>query len=66
MKVVFRASRWNRHSPESRVQSPESGGQSPESMRKTCGTDDGEGDYLNCPMNARRSIRAFYAALVDG
>jgi methylenetetrahydrofolate--tRNA-(uracil-5-)-methyltransferase len=70
MKIAFRASRWNRHSPKSRVQSPESvvqnpgsNGQSPESMRKTCGTDDGEGDYLNCPMNADE-YRAFYAALV--
>src|SRR6187200_1347757 len=52
MSKVFRASRWNRSSPKSRVQSPESAVQSPESMRKTCGTDDGDGDYLNCPMSA--------------
>ena len=57
MKKVFRASRWNRNSPKARVQSPESsdGG-------KTCGTDDGDGDYLNCPMNAAE-YREFYAAL---
>jgi methylenetetrahydrofolate--tRNA-(uracil-5-)-methyltransferase len=29
---------------------------------KTCGTDDGEGDYLNCPLNADQ-YRAFYTAL---
>ncbi len=56
MKIVFRASRWNRNSPKSSVQSPESTG-------KTCGTDDGEGDYLNCPMT-RDEYGAFYAALV--
>ena len=29
---------------------------------KTCGIDDGEGDYLNCPLSAEE-YRAFYAAL---
>ena len=64
MSKVFRASRWNRSSPKSRVQSPESVVQSPASMRKTCGTDDGDGDYLNCPMSADE-YRVFYAALVS-
>ena len=61
MSKVFRASRWNRssRSPESRVQSPEV--LSPVT-RKTCGIDDGEGDYLNCPLSAEE-YRAFYAAL---
>jgi methylenetetrahydrofolate--tRNA-(uracil-5-)-methyltransferase len=49
MNVVFRASRWNRN-----VRS-EAG--------KTCGVDDGEGDYLNCPLDAEQ-YRAFYAALI--
>ncbi len=48
-------------SPESRVRSESRVRAS--RMRKTCGTDDGEGDYLNCPMNADE-YRAFYAALV--
>jgi methylenetetrahydrofolate--tRNA-(uracil-5-)-methyltransferase len=56
MTKVFRASRWNRNSPKSGVQSSESGG------NKTCGTDDGEGDYLNCAMSAAE-YRAFYGAL---
>ena len=63
MKVVFRASRWDRNSPKSRVQSPESRVQSPESVGKTCGVDDGEGDYLNCPMT-RDEYCAFYAAVI--
>jgi methylenetetrahydrofolate--tRNA-(uracil-5-)-methyltransferase len=49
MNVVFRASRWNRSIRN-------------EAVGKTCGTDDGEGDYLNCPLNADE-YRAFYAAL---
>jgi methylenetetrahydrofolate--tRNA-(uracil-5-)-methyltransferase len=52
MSTVFRASRWQR---SLRGTAPGAG--------KTCGTDDGEGDYLNCPMNAAE-YRAFYAALV--
>jgi methylenetetrahydrofolate--tRNA-(uracil-5-)-methyltransferase len=52
MSTVFRASRWHR---SLRGPGPDAG--------KTCGTDDGEGDYLNCPMNAAE-YRAFYAALV--
>jgi methylenetetrahydrofolate--tRNA-(uracil-5-)-methyltransferase len=48
MKKVFRASRWNRSAGPS--------------ARATCGTDDGEGDYLNCPLNAEE-YRAFHAAL---
>ncbi len=63
MSKVFRASRWNRSSPKSTVQSPESTVQSPEPAGKTCGTDDGEGDYLNCPMT-RDEYGAFYAALI--
>jgi methylenetetrahydrofolate--tRNA-(uracil-5-)-methyltransferase len=56
MKKVFRASRWNRSSPQPKARSPEPSG-------KTCGIDDGEGDYLNCPMSADE-YRAFYGALV--
>jgi len=46
--VVFRASRWGRSLRG------ESG--------PACGVDDGEGDYLNCPMT-REQYEAFYAAL---
>ncbi|RPI50035.1 MAG: methylenetetrahydrofolate--tRNA-(uracil(54)-C(5))-methyltransferase (FADH(2)-oxidizing) TrmFO, partial [Acidobacteria bacterium] len=69
MTKVFRASRWNRSSivdrrssivdrPSSIVHRPASGA----AGGKTCGIDDGEGDYLNCPMTADQ-YRAFYAAI---
>jgi methylenetetrahydrofolate--tRNA-(uracil-5-)-methyltransferase len=60
MSKVFRASRWNRNSPQSTVASR----QSQVDSLKTCGIDDGAGDYLNCPMTADE-YRAFYAALVS-
>jgi len=50
--IVFRASRWDRSlGPAEAPDGP------------ACGTDDGQGDYLNCPMNAIE-YRAFYDALV--
>ena len=48
---VFRASRWGRSLT---TQAREGA---------TCGTDDGEGDYLNCPLDASEYAR-FYDALV--
>jgi methylenetetrahydrofolate--tRNA-(uracil-5-)-methyltransferase len=50
---VFRQSRWDR--------SLRSGLVSAEAA--SCGTDDGEGDYLNCPLT-RDEYLAFYDALV--
>ena len=37
--------------------------QSAVDVRKTCGVDDGDGDYLNCPMT-RDEYGAFYAAVI--
>jgi len=52
---VFRASRWNRsHEPRSTSHEPQG---------PACGADDGEGDYLNCPMS-REEYGRFYDALV--
>jgi methylenetetrahydrofolate--tRNA-(uracil-5-)-methyltransferase len=48
MSKVFRASRW---------------GRSLRSDGAGCGTDDGEGDYLNCPLTAAEYDR-FYDAVV--
>jgi methylenetetrahydrofolate--tRNA-(uracil-5-)-methyltransferase len=67
MNKVFRASRWNRNSRQSTVDSRQSVVDSQQSQsgvgsQKTCGIDDGDGDYLNCPMSAEE-YRAFYAAL---
>ena len=59
MDVVFRASRWGRSLGPNNAERP------PEEIPigPACGMDDGEGDYLNCPMDAAR-YRAFYDALV--
>jgi methylenetetrahydrofolate--tRNA-(uracil-5-)-methyltransferase len=53
---VFRASRWGRSLSGTRGESPPAGG-------PACGVDDGEGDYLNCPLTADEYAR-FYDALV--
>jgi methylenetetrahydrofolate--tRNA-(uracil-5-)-methyltransferase len=47
---VFRASRWDRS-----LRSPDADG-------PACGTDDGQGDYLNCPLT-RDEYDRFYDAL---
>lgn len=52
---VFRASRWGRSLGADRDQ--------PGTAGAACGMDEGEGDYLNCPMNADE-YRRFYEALV--
>ena len=57
MSKVFRASRWGRslRGNTSGVRSREGEG--------TCGVDDGDGDYLNCPLDAAEYAR-FYDALM--
>jgi methylenetetrahydrofolate--tRNA-(uracil-5-)-methyltransferase len=50
---VFRASRWDRSLGP--APAPATG--------EVCGVDDGQGDYLNCPMT-RDEYETFYAALV--
>ena len=72
MGKVFRASRWGRSlragddSSVGRALSGSPGG--PDKVRPTstavaCGIDDGEGDYLNCPLTEDEYTR-FYDALV--
>jgi methylenetetrahydrofolate--tRNA-(uracil-5-)-methyltransferase len=57
---VYRASRWNRHSPASVAsRSDEHAAAGP-----ACGVDDGEGDYLNCPLTHAEYDR-FCEALVQ-
>jgi methylenetetrahydrofolate--tRNA-(uracil-5-)-methyltransferase len=51
MSRVFRASRWNRS-----LRGVSDG--------PACGTDDGEGDYLNCPFT-REEYERFHAAIVS-
>jgi methylenetetrahydrofolate--tRNA-(uracil-5-)-methyltransferase len=58
MRKVFRASRWSRNL---RTRSP---GLAPvQATGDGCGVDDGEGDYLNCPMTADEYV-AFHAAVM--
>src|SRR5687767_6521167 len=60
MAKVFRASRWGR--------SLRGGGSvdtlSSDGPEAACGVDDGEGDYLNCPLTEHEYAR-FYEALVS-
>jgi methylenetetrahydrofolate--tRNA-(uracil-5-)-methyltransferase len=56
MTKVFRASRWGRNTGATSA---------PREIPRAvgCGTDEGEGDYLNCPMT-RAEYETFYQALV--
>ena len=65
---VFRQSRWGR-SLRNVGADPRAGPGLRSTVRLkpdplTCGIDDGEGDYLNCPLT-RDEYKAFYRALVD-
>ena len=60
---VFRASRWNRSirlkpDPAYRLSAAD-----PANTGPACGVDDGEGDYLNCPLT-REEYERFYDALI--
>jgi len=60
---VFRASRWGRSLRAANSVASDAGrGLSSAAAGPACGVDDGEGDYLNCPMT-RQEYDAFYAAL---
>ena len=66
--IVYRASRWGRSlrgpgSSEVGPAVPARPSDAP-AAGPACGVDDGEGDYLNCPMTADE-YRAFYDALVS-
>lgn len=59
--IVYRASRWGRTAPPRQTTEPPP---QPAADGPACGVDDGEGDYLNCPMDEAQ-YRAFYAALTS-
>jgi len=62
--VAFRASRWDRSlGPAGARPAGDSPAADIPPAGPACGVDDGQGDYLNCPMNAAE-YRAFYDALV--
>jgi methylenetetrahydrofolate--tRNA-(uracil-5-)-methyltransferase len=62
---VFRASRWNRSLRQVRLKpdATDTGGVRLQADQPACGVDDGQGDYLNCPLN-REEYERFYDALV--
>jgi len=60
MNKVFRASRWGRSLGPRGSGDP---GSEASPAGPACGVDDGEGDYLNCPMT-RDEYERFYAALI--
>jgi methylenetetrahydrofolate--tRNA-(uracil-5-)-methyltransferase len=65
MNIVFRASRWGRSFRGAGLVSPAEAsptGLAPQ--QPACGVDDGEGDYLNCPMT-EAEYNAFYDAVVS-
>ena len=57
--IAFRASRWGRDSP-SAAAPPDAA--PPGADGAACGSDDGQGDYLNCPMT-EAEYRDFHQAL---
>jgi len=61
MTKAFRASRWGRslRGADAPIQSPRV---SEDPLAPACGIDDGQGDYLNCPLTAEGYDR-FYDAL---
>src|SRR6185295_4131696 len=69
---VFRASRWNRSLRQVRlppdatdtggVRLPLAASRGRQADQPACGVDDGEGDYLNCPLT-REEYERFYEAL---
>ncbi len=71
--IVYRASRWGRnvhgstgHGTAGQVAAAPPAGEGeavPPAAGPACGVDDGEGDYLNCPLS-EAEYRAFYDALV--
>jgi methylenetetrahydrofolate--tRNA-(uracil-5-)-methyltransferase len=63
MGVAFRASRWGRSLGPAGAAPPDGPAADEGTAGPACGVDDGQGDYLNCPMNAAE-YRAFYDALV--
>jgi methylenetetrahydrofolate--tRNA-(uracil-5-)-methyltransferase len=60
---VFRQSRWNRNIRAARAAPPASPSPRADGPAIACGVDDGEGDYLNCPLT-REEYERFHDALV--
>jgi methylenetetrahydrofolate--tRNA-(uracil-5-)-methyltransferase len=63
MSVAFRASRWGRSLGPAGAGTPGAEPMEEAPQGPACGVDDGQGDYLNCPMGPAE-YRAFHDALV--
>jgi methylenetetrahydrofolate--tRNA-(uracil-5-)-methyltransferase len=60
MSKIFRASRWDRS-----LRAPDARGADPiGSALPSCGVDDGQGDYLNCPLT-KDEYERFYDAVIS-
>jgi methylenetetrahydrofolate--tRNA-(uracil-5-)-methyltransferase len=64
MSKVFRASRWGRSLRPAGSSDLAAGRPAGRHLQPNCGVDDGEGDYLNCPLDAAQYAR-FYEALMS-
>jgi len=64
LSKVFRASRWGRSFRSAGSSAFATAPADKSDPGKSCGVDDGEGDYLNCPFNAEEYAR-FYDALMS-
>jgi len=60
---VFRQSRWNRDAVRRKADTTEVSGSVHLQVDQSCGVDDGQGDYLNCPMT-REEYERFYDAVI--
>jgi methylenetetrahydrofolate--tRNA-(uracil-5-)-methyltransferase len=60
---VFRASRWNKNSQSSIGSKKTISPLDSSTIAVGCGTDDGQGDYLNCPLT-KEEYDLFYGALI--
>jgi methylenetetrahydrofolate--tRNA-(uracil-5-)-methyltransferase len=56
---VFRASRWDRS-----LRGVAGGKAETQAAQPACGIDDGQGDYLNCPLT-KEEYEAFYQAIIS-
>jgi methylenetetrahydrofolate--tRNA-(uracil-5-)-methyltransferase len=60
---VFRQSRWDRNTVRLKADTTEISGSVHLQVDQSCGVDDGQGDYLNCPMT-REEYEHFYDAVI--
>jgi methylenetetrahydrofolate--tRNA-(uracil-5-)-methyltransferase len=60
---LFRQSRWDKDAMRRQGDQGDQGKQGVQAAAQACGVDDGQGDYLNCPMT-KDEYERFYESLV--